>query len=96
MWVHNLNGTSQHKCKCANWLQHWANVSGRKLPKDCSKKGCTNGAAVGAHVQKKRGNDCWYIVPLCRSCNQGGDKDFEIQESVLLVSANAQGTCARA
>lgn len=97
MRVTNLNGTSDKDCSCGSWLRHWAlfNTKGQKLPKLCP--ACKQKLAeVGAHVQKADSdrND-WYIVPLCKGCNnQSSDVVFDIGDCAL-ASANKAKTCDR-
>ena len=57
MKVHNINGTSDNKCKCGSWEAHWEKFNERKRswPKYCSESSCTESATVGAHVQKDAG-----------------------------------------
>lgn len=107
MRVKNLNGTSSHSCNCGTWLNHWKNFSGyyRIRPNEeisCSVIGCRNKATDGGHVKKissgisrtiPRVND-WYIVPLCKQCNQKTD-EFDIDDSVSFASANIATTCGR-
>ena len=48
---------------------------------------CGNGCChdlVGAHVQKVNSNDKkWYIVPLCKSCNQKNEP-FNVDDDMLV------------
>ena len=48
---------------------------------------CGNGCyhdLVGAHVQKVNSNDKkWYIVPLCKSCNQKNEP-FNVDDDMLV------------
>jgi len=94
MKVKNINGTSQNKCKCGSWLQHWKNHGGFDV-KYCREAKCTNTDLVGAHVQKAVSTDkSWYIVPLCNSHNQSEDI-LELVQNTTLVSANKSETCEK-
>lgn len=72
--VKNVNGTSRFKSPANynNWQEYWEEQSGRTASRcsavDCHAHGRSN--LVGAHVQKVDSFDHnWYIVPLCKSCN---------------------------
>lgn len=100
MKVRNINGTSDNKCKCGDWLKHWQKYGGgitTILTSSCSVQGCMSPAQVGAHVQKDGlggfGADEWYIVPMCRSHNAQKGGALIIDDSVKLVSANVSKTC---
>ena len=97
MRVTNLNNTGDRDCSCGSWINHWLNFNSKsqKLPGKCP--ACNqNPVEVGAHVQKADGNDNgWYIVPLCKGCNnQSSDVIFDIGECAL-ASANKAKTCDR-
>lgn len=107
MRVKNLKGTSSHSCNCGTWLNHWKSFSGyyRISPSEeifCSVIGCRNKATDGGHVKKISSgiaraipeSNNWYIVPLCKQCNQRTD-EFDIDNNVSLVSANIAETCGR-
>ncbi len=87
--VKNLNGTSDNDSSSKGyptWKAFWEAKTGRKFG-DCSCKGCTASAAVGAHVQKADSSDRkWYIVPLCGACNHK-DKEavFEVRDNDLVA-----------
>lgn len=74
MQVHNLSGTAASRYNeppygYGSWREYWEETMGRKFSY-CSRNICLNEATVGGHVQKQDGNDRrWYIVPLCKSCN---------------------------
>ena len=92
MKVKNINGTSQNRCKCGSWINHWENYSGLKATA-CSAIGCVNKDLVGAHVQKDSIYDSnWYIVPLCNSHNFTNGV-INIVYGTKLVSANVANTC---
>jgi hypothetical protein len=94
MTVKNLNGTSQNKCKCGSWLQHWVKFSKRSLPQFCIQATCGEKPEVGAHVQKDDKNDrSWYIIPICQKHNKK-EETFEIMSGTdWLVPANVSETC---
>jgi len=92
--IKNINGTSQNKCSCGSWLQHWKNYSNQSVTY-CSEKSCTDKKLLGAHVQKANSTDeKWYIVPLCAEHNKSVGV-IEIVDSVKLVSANKKETCEK-
>lgn len=94
MKVRNINGTTNNKCKCGSWLEHWKNFSNQKLPGFCPEINCIEKDLVGAHVQKESKTDNnWYIVPLCAKHNAKRGETIEITDTVALVSANTQETC---
>jgi len=94
MRVKNINGTSQHTCKCGSWIQHWRNYSGQ-IATECRAAGCSRKDLVGAHVQKDVSYDSsWYIVPFCNMHNQSKQK-VELVANTVLVSANVATTCGR-
>lgn len=47
--VKNINGKSDHDCKCGSWLKHWLKYS-EQTANWCSEKSCSNKDLVGAHV----------------------------------------------
>lgn len=95
MKVRNVNNTSDTKCKCGSWLNHWANFSHR-TPQFCSAKNCNRRDLEGAHVQKELLSDnTWYIIPLCTEHNQQRGKIVEIFDDTIFVPANKQETCER-
>lgn len=79
--VKNLNGTSDSKPKgYDDWKDFWEKKTNRKFKK-CSCTECENNAEVGAHVKrvclhdlKGFEDDRWYIVPLCKKCNNTNNK----------------------
>ena len=79
----NIPGTSDETarsvCGCRSWVAHWRIHSGSRRW-TCMSIGCTNEAAVGAHVRKPRGRKPW-IIGLCRSCNHhSNNEQFEVDE----------------
>ena len=90
----NINGTSDTKCTCGSWLQHWKNFSNQDLPFFCPEKSCIKDDLIGAHVQKANSFDKkWYIVPLCSDHNKSTNKNIVISNKIKLVSANKKETC---
>lgn len=100
MKVKNLNGSGKQfpkpVCKCKTWIEHW-NVN--RYPKKDKKAGFCRGCnkktsdLVGGHIIKIGTEDrCRYIVPLCSSCNNTENLEFEVKESDL-VSANCENCC---
>lgn len=82
--VINISGTSQNKCSCGSWLEHWKKFSGKSATM-CSEKYCIEKDIVGAHVQKLNDNK-WYIIPLCQSHNLTNE-EIEVVDSTVFVSA---------
>lgn len=92
--VKNINGTSNNKCNCSSWLQHWEKFS-KKNAGLCVERICRQNAEHGAHVQKDDENDNnWYIIPLCASHNLKAD-ELQIMDTTTLVSANVSNTCGK-
>ena len=90
--IKNVNGSSRFDCPAgyASWLDYWEAKSG-KTAWICSASGCVNGGRsnlVGAHVQKANSYDnSWYIVPLCRGCNNRTD-EFYVDNILVPVPSN--------
>ena len=86
MKVHNLNGTSDNDPRApdGSWIQYWRSYKGR-TPLICPRCGKLLLDPVGAHVQKDLiyGDGSWYIVPICRGCNQALTS-FDVDSSLLL------------
>ena len=96
MKVNNINGTSQNKCKCGSWLEHWKRFSGQDIPSYCPEQKCTQKPDVGAHVQKDNGTDnSWYIIPLCKEHNGKQGESITVSDNVKFVSANINETCGK-
>ena len=92
MKVKNINGTSQNKCKCGSWIQHWRNYSNQTATV-CRAVGCSNSDLLGAHVQKDVNYDSrWYIVPFCSSHNKASGS-IELVANTNLVLASVNETC---
>ena len=89
----NKHKTTDRKCKCGSWKQHWIKYSLENWPKVCSVDGCNNKATLGAHIFN---SDCGerdeYIIPACDSCNKLDDM-FSLKTETILVSANKSKTC---
>ena len=89
MYVKNINGSGRHSAPqgYSSWLEYWEEKSGLKATY-CGAKNCYGTDLVGAHVQKAYSTDNkWYIVPLCRRCNQRTDT-FEIELPLVPVPSN--------
>jgi len=94
--VKNINGTSKNQCNCNSWLEHWENFTGL-IAGDCSVRGCTNEATVGAHVLITDGRtpNKWWIVPMCHEHNHYTNYDEMIlNKTVVLAPANVSETCS--
>lgn len=90
--VKNVNGSGRFACPADydSWLDYWEEQSGKTAWRcsaiDCHLNGRDN--LVGAHVQKVYGTDkSWYIVPLCRGCNNRTD-EFYVDEELVPVPSN--------
>lgn len=84
--VKNLNGTANNTAPApySSWIEFWKANSGKNLPIGCPRCKQFLTDAVGAHVRKTGGDDGhWYIVPLCRGCNQA-NTSFEVDASLLV------------
>ena len=97
MKVKNLNGTSRNVCSCGTWLKHWVkfNLKRQRLPMLCP--ACKrNLVEVGAHVQiaDSSRND-WFIVPLCKECNNQSNRTVLDIGDCALAPANKSETCER-
>lgn len=90
--IKNINGTSDTKCKCGSWLDHWKKFSKSSISY-CQEVNCYSKDLVGAHVQKANSSDDnWYIIPLCTNHNQSVG-ELEVLSSTEFVSANKKKTC---
>lgn len=90
--IKNVNGSSRFGSPEGydSWLDYWESNSGkcayRCSASDCHYCGRSN--LVGAHVQKAFGTDkSWYIVPLCKGCNNRTD-EFYVNEMLVPVPSN--------
>ena len=95
MKVTNINGTSDNTCLCGSWLKHWENYNsaGQSKPILCPACGI-HLVEVGAHVQKYNSSDeKWYIVPLCKSCNNKSSNTILDVGSCALAPASRASTC---
>lgn len=95
MKVTNINGTSDNSCSCGSWLKHWRNYNfaRQNIPGICPACGQSQ-VEVGAHVQKYASTDTkWYIVPLCRSCNNKSSNMILDIGNCPLALANKALTC---
>ena len=98
MRVNNINGTSENKCSCGAWLNHYKRFNGEANSEfPCGEKRCGRIATLGAHVQIDGAADrAWYIVPLCDEHNRQTGRSIEIDElHTPPVSANVSTTCGK-
>ena len=85
MKVKNIKGTNRYRDPYGHesWIDYWCKH--RYKIYVCAS--CGNGYChdlVGAHVQKVNSNDNkWYIVPLCKSCNQKNEP-FNVEDDMLV------------
>lgn len=89
MYVKNVNGSSRFSAPAGytSWLDYWESESGEQALY-CSADRCYGTDLVGAHVQKAYSDDqSWYIVPLCKSCNQRTDT-FNVNATLVPVPSN--------
>jgi hypothetical protein len=96
MKVRNLQEESHPPtCSCENWLQHWENNSGEKK-NTCSALNCSKNAEVGGHVQKRNvGDDRWYIIPICKSCNGKYGQEYEVETHTTFISIDLTSQCGQ-
>ena len=92
MLAQNLKGTGDKKCNCDSWAHHYVRGGGN-WPETCRRVGCTEKAAVGAHILVSVLTGTW-IAPLCNACNKIEGR-FEIYSQTKLVSANVSKTCGK-
>ncbi|MGN0855307.1 MAG: hypothetical protein ACI4R9_07295 [Kiritimatiellia bacterium] len=98
MKVHNINGTSDNKCKCGSWRAHWEKFNERSLawPRICSEKSCINPPTLGAHVQKENFSTAkWYIIPFCDKHNKCVGESLDVREGTSFAPANRSETCEK-
>lgn len=97
MFVQNLGGTSQKRCYCDSWLDHWEEYSDGTRPRKCAVRKCWTLADVGGHVIINNSDDKkHYIIPLCKGHNNfSAGTIFEIDDSTPLAEANIAETCGR-
>lgn len=94
MKIRNVGGISLAPCRCGNWLDHWKNFSGRKVPYYCPVIGCAESKLTAAFVQILSGVDSgWYVVPLCLKHSTAKNEVLEIDDYCRIVSANVNMTC---
>lgn len=84
--VKNLNKTKDRTPPKGynSWKEWWEDQKSREFS-TCSCENCTADAEVGAHVQKSGVSDMkWYIVPLCKPCNNKSSDDiFKVRDNDL-------------
>lgn len=85
--VKSRRGTKDNDCKCcASWLAHWTQHTGF-TPSWC--RGCEAKLSakdlVGGHVIKVNDADHkWYVVPLCKACNNSAPFEFNVKLKDLI------------
>lgn len=87
--VKNVIGSSRFPSPSGynSWLDYWEQKTGKKAY-FCAATDCWAQDLVGAHVQKVNSADRrWYIVPLCRGCNNRTD-EFYVNETLVPVPSN--------
>ena len=74
--VKNVKGTSSLRPKgFQSWKHFWMCKTGKKWPEKCRIYGCTEPAFCGGHVYVY-GSSEFFIVPLCKSCNNAQNTDW--------------------
>lgn len=84
MLVKNINGTSDYGAPAPyyTWITYWRAFKGNS-PMFCPRCGRYMTDPVGAHVQKDSSWDKhWYIVPICRGCNNA-NTSFNVNVDLL-------------
>ncbi len=85
MRVTNLNASRPIVDVSTAWLAYWEKMRGQNAYL-CSVKECINRPSVGGLVQKKgQVDDSWYVVPLCKDCNNKTGQDLDIWDQATLV-----------
>lgn len=89
----NMHNTSDRRCRCGSWENHWLNFSDKPWPSYCSVNGCYHPSTLGAHVFNPAvaGEQ---IVPMCDSCNHI-EGYFSLKDGTTLVPANKSITCEK-
>lgn len=89
MKVKNLHdGSRRVPSGYRSWLEYWMREKGVSTTPNCANTECQRRAVHGGHVKKVASTDnSWYIVPLCASCNETKDLEFEVDRSSM-VSLN--------
>ena len=86
--VKSLQGTEDNSCKCCgSWRKHWSIHNGGVPALWC--RGCgvlmPEKDLVGGHVFKVNSTDHkWYVVPLCKSCNNSKPFEFDVKLKELV------------
>jgi hypothetical protein len=89
MRVRNLNGVSAGAGDGVSWLARWEKFSGQNAFM-CFAEGCINRPSAGGRVLRDSLTDRnWYVIPLCKECNEKSGKDLEIWDPANLVSVHA-------
>ena len=94
MLIRNAVGTSRFEAPKGyqSWLDYWKKHTNKNAI--CASSGddccfCATYDLVGAHVQKVNSNDKkWYIVPLCKSCNQKNEPFYVDVDMLVPVPSN--------
>ena len=89
-YVKNVNGSDRFSAPSGydSWLDYWEKYTGKKISY-CSVTTCSRSDIVGAHVQKANSTDeKYYIVPICKGCNQRTDS-FYVTAELAPVPSNA-------
>ncbi len=83
--VKNLHGTNDNDPPVGSWKLFWEMKTGRKFS-ICSNVLCNEEATDGGHVIKVDSYDrSWYIVPLCKKCNNPDNRQQFTVDSKDLV-----------
>ncbi|MFB3851757.1 MAG: hypothetical protein ACE14Q_07535 [Acidobacteriota bacterium] len=94
MKIRNVGGINPELCRCGNWLNHWKNFSGQKIPYYCPVIGCGKSKLSATFVQIVSGVDSgWYVVPLCEEHSKTENEILEIDDYCKIVTANVNMTC---
>jgi hypothetical protein len=85
MKVINLNGTGHVPHSTADLLTWWEKARHQSAYL-CATRDCITQPSAGGLVQRDDPHDNgWYIVPLCKRCNEGTGQDLDIWDPSVLV-----------
>lgn len=91
--VQNIDDTSNLRCNCNGWLNHWKFYS-RKDVMQCVVEGCDKSPSVGAHISAKPSLGGDYIAPFCYDHNHPTNTaNMALKSGYPVVSADKTKLC---